>query len=60
MNKISLLKLYLIFFKIGVILLGGGYVILPILISELSEKRKLIEQNEIYRSIYHAQTKGGK
>ena len=47
MNKISLLKLYLIFLKIGAILLGGGYVILPILISELSEKRKLIEQNEI-------------
>ena len=47
MNKISLLKLYLIFFKVGAILLGGGYVILPILISELVEKRKLIEQDEL-------------
>ena len=47
MNKISLLKLYLIFVKIGAILLGGGYVILPILINELAEKRKLVEQEEL-------------
>ena len=47
MNKISLFKLYLIFVKIGAILLGGGYVILPILISELVEKRNLIEQDEL-------------
>ena len=47
MKNISLLKLYLIFFKIGAILLGGGYVILPILINELTKKRNLIEQDEI-------------
>ena len=47
MKKISLLKLYLIFVKIGAILLGGGYVILPILINELTEKRKLIKQDEL-------------
>ena len=47
MNKISLLKLYLIFVKIGAILLGGGYVILPILQSELCEKRKLINEAEL-------------
>lgn len=47
MNKISLLKLYFIFLKVGAILLGGGYVILPILINELVEKRKLIDQDEL-------------
>lgn len=47
MKKISLLELYLIFVKIGAILLGGGYVILPILTSELSEKRNLINENEL-------------
>ena len=47
MQKISLLKLSLIFVKVGAILLGGGYVILPILINELVEKRKLIDQDEL-------------
>ena len=47
MKNISLFKLYLIFLKIGSILLGGGYVILPILVSELSEKRDLIDENEL-------------
>lgn len=47
MNKISLLNLFLIFVKIGAILLGGGYVILPILMSEVVEKRNLIEQEEL-------------
>jgi chromate transporter len=45
--KISLLKLFLIFIKIGAILLGGGYVILPIMQSEFSEKRKLVTQEEL-------------
>lgn len=39
----SLLKLFLIFVKVGAILLGGGYVILPILMNEFVEKRKLVE-----------------
>lgn len=43
----SLLKLYFIFVKIGAILLGGGYVILPILMNEFVEKRKLLEQDEL-------------
>lgn len=47
MQKISLIKLFLLFTKIGAILLGGGYVILPILISECVEKRKLINQDEL-------------
>ena len=47
MNNILLLKLFSVFVKIGAILLGGGYVILPILINEFVEKRKLIEHDEL-------------
>lgn len=47
MQNFSLLKLYLIFIKIGAILLGGGYVILPILTSELCDKRNLIDKSEL-------------
>lgn len=35
------------FFKVGTILLGGGYVILPILTSELVEKKKWISSDEL-------------
>ena len=44
---ISLIKLYLIFVKVGAILLGGGYVILPILTSELCKKRSLIDEADL-------------
>ena len=47
MQKISYLKLFLIFIKIGAILLGGGYVILPILTHEFYEKRKLIDKEDL-------------
>ena len=47
MQKISLLNLYLIFVKIGAILLGGGYVILPIVTNEFSENRNLVTSEEI-------------
>lgn len=47
MKKINLLNLYLIFVKIGAILLGGGYVILPIATAEFVDKRKLIEREEL-------------
>ena len=43
----SLLKLFLIFVKIGAILLGGGYVILPILQNEFIDKNHLIEQDAL-------------
>lgn len=43
----SLIKLFLLFTKIGAILLGGGYVILPILQSEFVDKRKLISQDDL-------------
>jgi chromate transport protein ChrA len=34
--------LYWIFFKFGLISFGGGYVLLPLLITELVEKRQVI------------------
>ena len=43
----SLFRLFLIFVKIGAILLGGGYVILPIMYSEFSEKRDLVSKDDI-------------
>ena len=36
MKQPNYLELYLIFLKIGALLLGGGYVIVPILQEELS------------------------
>ena len=42
-----LLRLFLIFTKVGAILLGGGYVILPILTSEFCDKRNLIKNEEL-------------
>lgn len=47
MKNISVLKLYFIFLKIGAILLGGGYVILPILKSELCDKRGMVSETEL-------------
>ena len=46
-NNISLFRLFLIFVKIGAILLGGGYVILPIMQSEFAKKRKLATEEEL-------------
>ena len=43
----SLFKLFLIFFKIGAILLGGGYVILPIMTNEFVDKRNLVSHDDI-------------
>ena len=47
MKKLSLFKLYLIFLKIGAILLGGGYVILPIVTNQFVDKRKLISREDL-------------
>lgn len=43
----SLVKLFFIFVKIGAILLGGGYVILPIMSEELTKKRSIITNDEL-------------
>ena len=59
MQKISYLELFLIFIKIGAVLLGGGYVILPILTHEFYEKRKLIEKEDLINYYSIAQTMPG-
>ena len=45
--KKSLYQIFKTFFKIGTLLLGGGYVILPLLQSELAEKRDWITDDEL-------------
>lgn len=46
-RKISLLKLFLIFFKIGLVLFGGGYAMLPFLRAEIVEKEKICTMEDI-------------
>jgi len=43
----SFWSIYKIFFKIGTLLLGGGYVILPLLQSELVDKKCWISNDEL-------------
>ena len=43
----SFYTIFKIFFKIGTLLLGGGYVILPLLTSELVDKRKWLKSDEL-------------
>lgn len=47
MKQLSLLNLFLIFVKTGAILLGGGYVILPIMQSEFAEKKNLVSKEDL-------------
>ena len=42
----SFYSIFKTFFKVGTLLLGGGYVILPLLTSELVEKKKWITEDE--------------
>lgn len=46
MNK-SFYSIFKTFFKIGTLLLGGGYVILPLLQNELSDKKQWITHDEL-------------
>lgn len=55
----SLFKLFLIFVKIGAILLGGGYVILPIVQSEFAEKRELVTKDKLVNYFALAQSLPG-
>lgn len=43
----SLFKLYLMFLKIGSLMIGGGYSMLPLLIRELVERHKIITEDEL-------------
>ncbi len=46
-NNKSFYSIFKIFFKIGTLLLGGGYVIIPLLQSELVKKREWITDDEL-------------
>jgi len=43
----TLYGIFKTFFKVGTLLLGGGYVILPLLTSELVDKKKWITSDEL-------------
>ena len=43
----SLYQIFKTFFKVGTLLLGGGYVILPLLQSELVDKKQWIDDDEL-------------
>ena len=43
----TLYQIFKTFFKVGTLLLGGGYVILPLLQSELVDKKHWIEDNDL-------------
>ncbi len=45
--KANLLNIFKVFVKIGLVLLGGGYVIIPIMQSEIVEKRGWIDKDEL-------------
>lgn len=47
MKEIFLSDIFKVFFKIGIVLLGGGYVIIPIMQDELIKKRKWIKNDEL-------------
>lgn len=46
-KKISLIKLFWIFFKIGLVLFGGGYAILPFLKNEMVDKENICTAEEL-------------
>ena len=56
-NKI--LSLAWVFFKIGLLTFGGGYAMIPIIQSEVSEKRKWISEEELMHVITIAESTPG-
>ncbi len=46
--EINFYNIFKTFFKTGTLLLGGGYVILPLLQSELAEKKQWLCEDELY------------
>ena len=43
----KLIEIFFVFLKMGALLLGGGYVILPLIQSELVEKRKWLDNEDL-------------
>ena len=50
------LEMWLIFFKVGLLTIGGGYAMLPILEKELAENKKLMSIQEILECYSLAQS----
>lgn len=46
-KRVSILELYITFFKIGAMMFGGGYAMLPILQREVVEDKKWVTDREI-------------
>ena len=44
----SFYTIFKTFFKVGTLLLGGGYVILPLLQSELVDKKHWLNEDELF------------
>ena len=55
----ELWKLFWIFFRIGAFTFGGGYVMIPIIQHEISEKHKLIDEQELSEMLVIAQSLPG-
>ena len=55
----ALLQLFWIFFRIGAFTFGGGYVMIPIIQHEISEKHKLIPEAELSEMLVLAQSLPG-
>ena len=55
----ELWKLFWIFFRIGAFTFGGGYVMIPIIQHEISEKHKLIDEVDLSEILVIAQSLPG-
>lgn len=55
----SLWEVFLVFLKVGAFTFGGGYAMLPIIYSELCEKRQIASEEEMDRIIVIAQSLPG-
>ncbi len=60
MNKFKMcLTLFATFFKIGAFTIGGGYAMLPLIQSEVAEKRKWIEESTMFDIVAIAESTPG-
>ena len=55
----SLFKMFIIFFKIGAITIGGGFAMIPVIQHELVEKQKWVDEKEIVDLLAIAQSLPG-
>ena len=58
-KKISLLELFLTFFRINAITFGGGYTIVVVLRDEFMSKKKIISEDEMLDLVAIAQSGPG-